>query len=226
MEEDLYNNIEENNPVRKVLRQMPELNAPDNFEYNLMVKIQNKQFEPNISESRTHWFSFAAIPASVVAITAVIAFFVTTGVQQDEDMLILDPMEAHVIADNNSTDAERQVYENETVHYRTFDFNKNEVVTDSVEVTNSYKLVINDNDVISKVKIQTPFDDRQSVSVDSYLSGDKAAKGTIPARLVRGGQPAGFNFDGFFFRQNDNRLKELKARMDSIFRYGKERPVN
>jgi len=49
MKKDLYNSTnKEFNHVIKLLKELPKEQAPDNFEYNLLTKIKNKNFATNI----------------------------------------------------------------------------------------------------------------------------------------------------------------------------------
>jgi hypothetical protein len=42
MGKELYNN---KSSIEKILGELPKINAPDNFEYNLMTKIKNENSE-------------------------------------------------------------------------------------------------------------------------------------------------------------------------------------
>ena len=76
MNKNLYNNNdEEYQHVIKLLKELPKEKASDNFEYNLRVKIDNKNFDLNTKESRIfpRWNIF--VPAAGAVVTSVIIFF-------------------------------------------------------------------------------------------------------------------------------------------------------
>ena len=76
MNKNLYNNNdEEYQHVIKLLKELPKEKAPDNFEYNLKVKIDNKSFDLNTKESWSfpRWNIF--VPAAGAVVASVIVFF-------------------------------------------------------------------------------------------------------------------------------------------------------
>ncbi len=62
------------NELKKLLKEIPKVKAPDNFEFNLMTKIQNKNFEIK-SEKKKSIFSWALTPAIGFAATVFIVIF-------------------------------------------------------------------------------------------------------------------------------------------------------
>ena len=77
MNKKLYNsNDEEHQHVIKLLRELPKEKAPDNFEYNLFTKIENKNFGLNTKEPKFTLPLKFLIPATGVMLSAVFLFFV------------------------------------------------------------------------------------------------------------------------------------------------------
>lgn len=57
----------------KALKELPKVNAPDNFEFNLMIKINNGEFSPEVEERRQSKLLWIFAPAALV-VTSVILF--------------------------------------------------------------------------------------------------------------------------------------------------------
>lgn len=73
---NIYNNNEEQfSETMKALKQLPKVNAPDDFEFNLMIKITNGELEPEEQEKRQSRLLWILGPAAVVVTTVIL--FVT-----------------------------------------------------------------------------------------------------------------------------------------------------
>lgn len=67
--------------LKKLLKEIPKITAPENFEFNLMNKIQNQNFQIK-SEKKKSVFSWALTPAIAFA-TAVFAFVFIFNFDED-----------------------------------------------------------------------------------------------------------------------------------------------
>ena len=77
MNEKHYNEEGNKYPeITKLLKELPEVKAPDDFDYKLMIKIQNGQFESNRELNRKSSGSWVFIPAAAVAVSSVLLFFI------------------------------------------------------------------------------------------------------------------------------------------------------
>ena len=86
MKEDLYNsNDKKNEHVIKLLQELPRVEAPDNFEYNLNLRIENKNFELKTKESvfSIPWRK-GLLPAFGAVAASIILFF---SIYTDSDSL-------------------------------------------------------------------------------------------------------------------------------------------
>jgi hypothetical protein len=89
-----------------ILKQLPKINAPLNFEADLMRRINSGRFEDTIKESFWDILLSPArlVPSAALAILAVVLFFIvdTTSVEQ-ADPLTLEPRIREDITLNNSS---------------------------------------------------------------------------------------------------------------------------
>jgi len=84
MSTEKFTDDNEFNELKKLLKDLPKVNAPDNFEFNLMTKIQNKSFEVK-SEKKKGWLTWSLTPAFAFAMSVFLIFFVFTGEEESED---------------------------------------------------------------------------------------------------------------------------------------------
>lgn len=84
MKSDLYNdNDQKFEKLIKDLQNLPKVKADDNFEFNLMTKIQNGQFESNLEKKERSRFSWTLIPSAALALSAFILFFIISDSSSD-----------------------------------------------------------------------------------------------------------------------------------------------
>ena len=84
MSEERFSDDNEFKELKKLLKDLPKVNTPDNFEFNLMTKIQNKSFEVK-SEKKKSWLTWSLTPAITFAMSVFLIFFVFTGEEESED---------------------------------------------------------------------------------------------------------------------------------------------
>jgi len=83
---NIYNNNEEQfSETLKALRQMPKVNAPDDFEFNLMIKITNGELQPEAEEKRQSKILWILGPAALV-VTTVILFVTFSKSELDQQL--------------------------------------------------------------------------------------------------------------------------------------------
>lgn len=193
MNDKNFTNDNEFIELKKLLKEIPKISAPDDFEFNLMNKIRNQNFEVK-SEKKKGVFSWALTPAIAFAATVFIFVFVFS-LEEDfgEDPWKVKP----------------QLIE-ETIA----DVSGNEVIDDKSEViresnTNN-SLTLNNN-----VGEGYPLSKRNSVNLDDALKrgSNKGSNGSA--------QLAGSNnspFTGFFLREIEKPLSDdsLNTTTDSL----------
>lgn len=177
------------------LKSLPKVDAPDDFEYKLMIRIQNGQFESKDSKinSGKMW---GLIPGAAIALSAIIIFFIVqeTSVEFENPYIIESEQEydmAFLTPDTINID------------------------TNLPEAEDNYRVVLQPNDALKKEKITRSNSPNRGQSVDSYLDGSRSQRGASnPATLVRA--PVRFPESGFYIEQNRREIRKLKARMDSL----------
>ena len=76
MKKNGYNfNDDQFEHVANLLKDLPKIKAPNNFEYNLKIKIENKNFDLNTSEQKAFSIWKVFIPATGLIVASVFSFF-------------------------------------------------------------------------------------------------------------------------------------------------------
>jgi len=122
MKKNIYNfNEEKFTNVIETLKELPKVNAPDDFEFNLMLKIQNGQFETEKEEKRQSKLLWILTPAALV-VTTVILFIVFTGTPINNQ---LNPIRERgdiysSLGGNSEPNVKKESYAQKTVRERSF----------------------------------------------------------------------------------------------------------
>lgn len=196
MNDDLYNKEEQQfKDVIGVLKELPKIKSPDNFEYNLMTRIHNRKFdEKSLKENRYTVFGFLK-PGIAVAVTAVILFFVIDYQQGEFDNpLISEPEKRAEIAKSDNpgkTSKEFIVSDNAVASIST------DGQSGTVEENKSLRVVLHDNDVIAEENRSFPFPDR-SVNLDNKLRDNNSPRSINDTRILAGTGTERVYFDGFY----------------------------
>ncbi len=201
MNEEKFTEDNEFSELKKLLKEIPKVEAPDNFEFNLMTKIQNQNFEIKF-EKRKSIFSWALTPAIGFAATLFLVVFLFTG--NDE------------IGDNPWNTTPRLI-ENNIAEVNT-NKPKNSTFTNSTELKKSEQAkIISQNKNLATNKPQNfPFDKRTSVNLDDGLQPSANGNSNIgTAQLAGASTNSTSPFDGFFLRevkkyQREDSLENLK----------------
>jgi hypothetical protein len=209
--------------VIDLLQNLPKVEAPENFEYNLRVKIDNGEFDtaeepakPKIFTSRTLFPSAAAI------VTALILIFVFYN---DSETPLNPEDESGEVATRQAALPASEL-PNEYIIKKKVPVKENaEAGSTSQEkfyTEDTYRVVVQPNDVVVEEKIDLPFSDGSSVNLDNFISGgENLPPKASGLKTVGTGTPNNsqyFNFNGFYIRKqmDDESLAEFKARIDSI----------
>lgn len=215
MEKNLYNlnNINKED-IPDLLKALPKANTPNDFEYKLMVRIENKDFEPRLAyDERTGW-SWVYSPAAALVVSVVVLFFVfTTEGDEYQNPLLEQPVErADFVAHKPDTMKAMQNIPLEPTLAAS-------AVPASIEGDESsdYVVVVNENDAVAKEKMPLPFSNDNALDLDSYIDGKPAAANRSRAMVV-GGAYDYFAFNGFITREQMSKeeLQAYKARLDSL----------
>ena len=207
----------------EALQNLNKVTAPDNFEFNLMVKINNRQFEKKHYAESNRKVVWILPPAAAVVLSSVFLFIILSSPSEDfQNPLVTPPvLRAEYQPESPAKKGPVEYYAKETNSSKASVRDTREMTEDAItlpsEETN-YRVVVQPNDVIVQEKFDLPFDNSNSVNLDSYLDGSKSVRSTSPATLAReGGYPV-FDFNGFVTRERVDRktLEAYKNRMDSL----------
>lgn len=221
MEMNNYNNNkEEFQDLSNLLKKLPKKNAPDNFEYNLLTKIQNGNFEEKkYKENKLGW-SWTFAPATALVLSAILIFFVFDSSSDDFDnpLMANPPLRNAVVTNTPDTMMANTVTNNVelTSVSRNGIMDKDNKYDVSVD-DEKYVVVLQPNDVVVKEKMDYPFDKRNAVNLDNLAPAGNNLRGSGGTQLV-GGANNYFNFDGFFvrIRVNEELILKERARLDSL----------
>lgn len=198
------------------LKSLPKVDAPDNFEYNLMVKINNKNFELK-TEKKKISFLWKILPAPAVVAAAVLAFFlIPEQTIENSSLLQFSPLQVIDSAKQAELTSQSAVVDFESDKNKS-SFEETNTNTEQKNTVNN-KIKVQPNDVVVKEKTAIPFDPSKQVDIDKFING-KAVNSSpaSPANLVSGGEKPS-NFEGFIVKNKDERdsLLKNKSKEDSL----------
>lgn len=212
---------EEFENLTTMLRSLPKVNADDDFEYKLMVRIQNQNFTIK-SEEKHFSYSRRLVPAAAVAFTVVLAFFIINDSSVNlENPLLKEPAvrqaSVHGQADTIEI-ASTPVFQNENLPLAQAAAQSASSV-EAEEDDQVMKVVVQPNDVVAEVnKKAYPFDESRSLDLDSYVTGEQKSAAKQQGMLVGGVQESNSPFGGFLIREkpSEEAIAEYKAMLDSL----------
>ena len=102
--------------LQTLLKELPQIEVPDNFEYNLMTRIQNKNFDIK-SEKKKSIFFWVYTPTLALVASVILVFFVFTDSEIDtEDTWNSQPkLRPQLQSSQISNSSAKQVEEHETI---------------------------------------------------------------------------------------------------------------
>jgi len=194
----IYNNSEtEQSKLVKDLKELPKIKAPDNFEFNLMTKIENRNFGKQ-KEERLQFNLLKFLAPSAVVIAAIILFFVFLPTTNQNNNPIQTP-DSKMIVDNSSS-LTKEIADKK--------------VSPSTQ-SNSNVAAIQQN---SKQVGQSPINNPRAIRVDDYIANENAnQKDMEHGNVVKSGnEPA--QYDGFFVTEKPDKktLEKIRAQLDSV----------
>ncbi len=221
MKKNIYDNKNDQPDVVKLLNDLPKIQTSENFEFNLMTRIQNGNFKPE--DKKLHSFSLFGFlkPALVVAVTSVIAFFVINLQDTDyHNALFSEPQLRKEVLNQPDSQLEKLEF-----YVSNEEGGASEEKLD--ETTDGYKVVLNDNDVISKEKIEFPFEDK-SFDLDTRLNRNYTGQNPASPGVLAGTGSNRFNFEGFYTRipPNQKAVDSLRQLRDSLYQEYLKKQLN
>jgi hypothetical protein len=212
---NIYNDEEKKySKLIEDLKELPEVKAPDNFEFLLMTRIQNKNFENEKAlKEPFNFIKFFAPSAVVVSIIILFFIFLPGNDTQYENPLMSDPSQiASQIDHKNNSDGD---VNNQKVSERNN-------ITESKEPlsSRSYNVTVNPNDAVIKQSEKYPIFRNRSVALDDYISGESSKRNSLQrGNVVKSGDDAS-EFDGFFIREEPDQktIEKYRLMLDSVKR--------
>jgi hypothetical protein len=185
------------------LKSLPKVKAPENFELNLMTRIQNQNFG-GIKKERLRFSYFKFLAPSAVVVTAFILFFVFFYSGQSTINNLQPPV---VVSDSqgNIASVKTDLAQNNPEVKKSVAAGQR-VANDAVTQQNQSNIT------------KYPINRNRSVSLDDYISGESEKNSNVQqGNVVNDGENAP-DFDGFFVRQKSDKATIAKYRsvMDSL----------
>jgi hypothetical protein len=204
----IYNENENNySKMIKDLQNLPKVDTPENFEYNLMTRIKNKNFGILEEEKQSfNWIKFLA--PSAVVVTAIILLFVFFPSSQQIDNPLLNPaqkLDSQSVV-SNAVEVGSDVAKNNPHQ------NNNSATPNG---NTSYSL--NSSNSVNRVNTRFPLSATRGVSLDDYISGGSHQRNLQRGNIVNSGNEPMPN-DGFFISEkpDQNTLNKYRAQLDSL----------
>ncbi len=198
------------------LKNLPKVKAGDNFEYNLMVKINNKNFELSVPERR-FIFNRALVPAAAVTFSIMIFFFFFTESSVNLENPFLTPPE---IRANYSTAKSDTIVLSQPGLSVDFTAEKVKVNSKTAQTpqSNIVRVVVEPSDAVTVESVVLPFDDKSSVDLDSFVSGNRVQQSRAQRGQLVSGSSQPSQFDGFFIKERASKeaIELHRIKLDSL----------
>lgn len=217
MEINNYNNETRHSKLIEDLKSLPKVNTPENFEYNLMTRIQNQNFG-DLKKERLPFNLIKFLAPSAVVVTALIIFFVfySSADIQTENPFMTEP--PAIASDSQTAISGKDLATNNSASTSESQSGK----TDQKIIQNRADLnaKIQPNDVVAKKQDKYPINSNRSIALDDFISGDSQQNSSLErGNVVSEGQNPP-EFDGFLVRQSPDKttIAKYRAFTDSVKR--------
>lgn len=211
-----YNNETEQSKLIEDLKTLPKIKAPENFELNLMTRIQNKNFG-EVKEERANFNFIKFLAPSAVVVSAVIIFFLffSNSNHQIDNPLMTEP--PAIISDSQGSiiSSQTDIALNEINKKETPEISKQ---TERIAPDAGINKQVKRNEVASENISKYPISRNRSVALDDFISGDAQKRNNIQqGNVVNNGEETA-DFDGFFVRQQPDKetIAKYRAMIDSV----------
>ncbi len=187
--------------VSKLLKGMKREEAPENFVFNLMTRIENKNFGDLEKEDKTNFLWMFIPSASIVTAAVVVLIFLFNGINS-----------------TNSLNSPQVIHKKAAKTYVVVK-NKPANKKSGLEM---YKILQTENDVVINKTVKLPVNGSKSLPVDKYLNSGKIGSRGNQATLVSE-ELTPYNFDGFIPYTEARSNSNSKAVKDSLNKKGSEK---
>ena len=199
-EENKFSNL------MKDLKDLPKIKAPDNFDYNLQMRIQNKNFgNPVKKRPQFSWTKFLA-PSAIVATTIILFFiFFPSSKENNNQLLQQTKQQNNQSTVNNSLSAKNETKDQQSIPSNT-------------KLQSNSSNLLGSNNQIAKPNTRSPLMDSRSIKLDDYILGSNKNQGnTNRGNIVNNGEEPS-QYDGFIVSEKPDKktLERYRAVVDSI----------
>ncbi|KUO63334.1 hypothetical protein APF79_10045 [bacterium BRH_c32] len=208
MNKNFYNEDEKFKNLINDLKDLPKVNASDDFEFKLMMKIQNGQFEKTEKKEKSFsLFKFLA-PAFGISFAAIMLFVLFPFSNIEEiDPLMQEPLPYQANISREAASISKPINEEKITEP-----NKTK------ETGKQNSALGNPNQVAQSSINQFPLNPRNNINIDDAISGSKSNRGNLErGALVSSGQDQ-FGFNEFLVLEQPDSASAArhKAIQDSI----------
>ena len=210
-----YYNEEDSNSSKLIedLKKLPKVQAPDDFEFNLMTRIQNKNFG-TVEDTRPKFNLIKFLAPSAIVATAVLLFFIFYPKSQELPL----PTSIHQPETITTSPGNSNKAENAAAKDLAFNGTSKKSVEKYPIPNNSASVQRITAPVSGSNKMDELIHNRNSVSLDDYISGESTNQRNLSRGSVVTSEDQVPDFDGFFVKQKMDAatLKRYREVVDSL----------
>jgi hypothetical protein len=219
MKKDLYNSKDADyQHVIKLLREIPKEKAPDNFEYNLSIKIKNKNFDLNTKKSSIFLPWKILMPAAGVVVASFLLFFTIFSESDSlENPFQIKPqlrneLSSNLLMSSKVFGSKNKINDNDVVLKEEISVVDSDVLAESIVENKTVDAETKENKTIF------PFDKSTSTNLDDLLDKKRNISNINRRATLAGRSNSHSSFNGFYIREEVDKdyVEALKARNDSL----------
>lgn len=206
---EFYNNKEEEkfSNLLSDLKKLPKIEAPENFEFNLMTRIQNRNFTP-VEEERQKFNIFKFLAPSVAVLATAVLFFIFYPQQKEIQTQLA---EKHNITDTQNIAGNTADKKIESLF--------NQPKEKKISKLSNQTLLKTQKIAQNSQPINQPsiYNQKKSVSVDDFISGANSNQNTsLRNSVVNSGENP--IVDGFFVEKKTDKkvIEKYRTESDSL----------
>ena len=193
--------------LKELLKSLPKVDAPDNFEFNLMAKIKNNNLETETSRKKG-WLSWALTPAIAFAATVFLIFFFIGTEEPTENLFDSTPK---IVANAQVDEAISNQPEKNSLKEDSFDkiLRQNNIESQNIAQTNKNRPL--------------PFNKNTSINLDEYLQDNNSIDQENSRSHLATSQNGNISpFEGFFLREVKKHSKTDSLNLKDSSKVGKD----
>lgn len=216
---EFYNNKEEEkfSNLLSDLKNLPKIETPENFEYNLMTRIENGNFNP-VEEERPKFNLFKFLAPSAAVLATAVLFFIFYPQQQE---IQTQMTKKQFITDTQSIAGNAADKKIESLFNQPKERNSSKLSNQTQPKTQNFA---QNSQPLNQPSI---YNQKKSVSVDDFISGTNSNQNSsLRNSVVNSGENP--IVDGFFvekkadkkvierYRTESDSLRKAKIKADSL----------